>query len=61
MSSSNVSTQRFRVVIAGGGVAALEAALALRDLAGERVTCSKRPPTASWSGPCAAPPLARGT
>lgn len=28
---------RFRVVIAGGGVAALEAALALRDLAGERV------------------------
>jgi sulfide:quinone oxidoreductase len=28
---------RFRVVIAGGGVAALEGALALRDLAGERV------------------------
>jgi sulfide:quinone oxidoreductase len=27
----------FRVLIAGGGVAALEAALALRDLAGERV------------------------
>ena len=27
----------FRVVIAGGGVAALEAALALRDLAGDRV------------------------
>ena len=28
---------RFRVVIAGGGVGALEGALALRDLAGERV------------------------
>jgi sulfide:quinone oxidoreductase len=28
--------QRFEVLIAGGGVAALEAALALRDLAGER-------------------------
>ena len=28
----------FRVVIAGGGVAALEAALALRELAGERVS-----------------------
>jgi sulfide:quinone oxidoreductase len=28
---------RFNVVIAGGGVAALEAALALRDLAGDRV------------------------
>lgn len=28
----------FRALIAGGGVAALEAALALRDLAGERVT-----------------------
>ena len=29
--------QPFRVLIAGGGVAALEAALALRDLAGDRV------------------------
>ena len=28
---------RFKVVIAGGGVAAIEAALALRDLAGDRV------------------------
>ena len=28
----------FRVVIAGGGVAALEGALALRDLAGERIS-----------------------
>ena len=30
--------QPFRVLIAGGGVAALEAALALRDLAGDRVS-----------------------
>jgi sulfide:quinone oxidoreductase len=30
--------QPFRVLIAGGGVAALEAALALRELAGERVS-----------------------
>jgi len=29
--------ERFRVLVAGGGVAALEAVLALRDLAGERV------------------------
>src|SRR3954454_20013430 len=31
------STDPFRVLIAGGGVAGLEAALALRDLAGDRV------------------------
>jgi sulfide:quinone oxidoreductase len=31
------TTQRFRAVIAGGGVAGLEALLALRDLAGDRV------------------------
>lgn len=30
-------TPRFRVLIAGGGVAALEALLALRELAGDRV------------------------
>jgi sulfide:quinone oxidoreductase len=36
MTSSN--PQPFRVLIAGGGVAALEAALALRDLAGERIS-----------------------
>lgn len=34
---SSINQQPFRVVIAGGGVAALEAALALRDLAGERI------------------------
>jgi sulfide:quinone oxidoreductase len=36
MSSSNPQSS-FNVVIAGGGVAALEAALALRELAGDRV------------------------
>jgi sulfide:quinone oxidoreductase len=34
---SSHSAEPFRALIAGGGVAALEAALALRDLAGERV------------------------
>jgi NADPH-dependent 2,4-dienoyl-CoA reductase/sulfur reductase-like enzyme len=38
MSSSASSPSRTEVVIAGGGVAALEAALALRELAGDRVT-----------------------
>lgn len=38
MDSPTVSSHPFRVLIAGGGVAALEAALALRDLAGERVS-----------------------
>jgi sulfide:quinone oxidoreductase len=37
MSADDAGGEKFRVVIAGGGVAALEAALALRDLAGERV------------------------
>ncbi len=35
---SSRSPAPFRVVIAGGGVAALEGALALRDLAGERIS-----------------------
>ncbi len=38
MSADDSHGERFQVVIAGGGVAALEAALALRDLAGERVS-----------------------
>jgi len=41
----NTHGERPRVLIAGGGVAALEAALALRDLAGERLAvelCSPR-------------------
>jgi sulfide:quinone oxidoreductase len=37
MNSLTPSTSPFRTLIAGGGVAALEAALALRDLAGDRV------------------------
>jgi sulfide:quinone oxidoreductase len=38
MSADDEGAERFRVVIAGGGVAALEAALALHDLAGEQVS-----------------------
>jgi DNA-binding NarL/FixJ family response regulator/NADH dehydrogenase FAD-containing subunit len=38
MGSPGMSSPKFRVVIAGGGIAALEAALALRDLAGDRVS-----------------------
>lgn len=38
MNSSTSSNPPFRTLIAGGGVAALEAALALRDLAGDRVS-----------------------
>jgi sulfide:quinone oxidoreductase len=37
MTSPRSSRQPFHVLIVGGGVAALEAALALRDLAGERL------------------------
>src|SRR5579884_20132 len=38
MNSQMPSRTPFRALIAGGGVAALEAALALRELAGERVS-----------------------
>jgi sulfide:quinone oxidoreductase len=41
--------QRFRVVIAGGGVAALEAALALSDLAGELVMLEIVAPNAEFA------------
>ncbi|MGZ4173441.1 MAG: FAD-dependent oxidoreductase [Solirubrobacteraceae bacterium] len=37
MSTGTTPTERFQVVIAGGGVGALEGALALRDLAGDLV------------------------
>ncbi|HTU86372.1 MAG TPA: FAD-dependent oxidoreductase [Solirubrobacteraceae bacterium] len=37
MNSSTSPTQPFRALIAGGGVAAVEAALALRDLAADRI------------------------
>lgn len=41
---SDTIQQPFKVVIAGGGVAGLEAALALRDLAGERVATTMLTP-----------------
>ncbi len=41
---SDTSQQPFRVVIGGGGVAALEGALALRDLAGDRVAITMLAP-----------------
>lgn len=44
----NSQQQRPRVLIAGGGVAALEGALALRDLAGERLEVELCAPTASF-------------
>lgn len=37
LSNVSDSSSRFRVLIAGGGVAGLEAVLALRDLLGDRV------------------------
>ena len=39
----------FRVLIAGGGVAALEAAFALRDLAPEHVSCTMLAPTSEFT------------
>jgi sulfide:quinone oxidoreductase len=41
--------ERKQVLIAGGGVAGLEAALALRDLAGDRVDITMISPEASFS------------
>src|SRR4051794_32471958 len=38
MNANHVSRDRFRVVIAGGGVAGLEAALALKELAADQVS-----------------------
>ena len=38
----------FRVLIAGGGVAGLEAALALRELAGDRVATTLLAPAAEF-------------
>jgi len=48
MNSSATLTPRTEVVIAGGGVAALEAALALRDLAGDRITTTLLAPTVTF-------------
>ncbi len=44
MNSSAAQNQPLQVLIAGGGVAALEAALALRELAGERVSLTMLAP-----------------
>jgi sulfide:quinone oxidoreductase len=40
MTTRDTHSKKFRVLIAGGGVAAIETALALQDLAGERVQTS---------------------
>lgn len=45
---SRAEQQTLRVVIAGGGVAGLEAALALRELAGERVNVTMLAPEAEF-------------
>ena len=45
---TSTTEPRFRVVIAGGGVAALEAALALQDLAGDRITTTVLSPQADF-------------
>ncbi len=49
MDTPRHSTSPLRVVIAGGGVAALEAALALRELAGDRVATTLLTPEATFS------------
>jgi sulfide:quinone oxidoreductase len=48
MSSSDAREPAFRVLIAGGGVAALEAALALRELAGDLVTTTLLAPPSEF-------------
>jgi sulfide:quinone oxidoreductase len=46
ISARNPSASPFRVLIAGGGVAALEAALALRELGGEDIATTMVAPDA---------------
>jgi sulfide:quinone oxidoreductase len=48
MNSASKPPEPFSVVIAGGGVAALEAALALRDLGGERLRTTLIAPSADF-------------
>ncbi|HEY2654079.1 MAG TPA: FAD-dependent oxidoreductase, partial [Solirubrobacteraceae bacterium] len=48
VNSSDPATTPFHAVIAGGGVAALEAALALRDLAGQDVSITLLAPAAEF-------------
>jgi sulfide:quinone oxidoreductase len=45
---TSTTDNRFRVVIAGGGVAALEAALALRELAGDQITTTVLSPRSDF-------------
>jgi sulfide:quinone oxidoreductase len=47
--AEHASSQPFRVVIAGGGVAGLEAMIALRHLAGDRVATTLLDPTPSFA------------
>src|SRR5262245_12581784 len=48
MSSTSPSPNQFQVVIAGAGVAGLEAALALRELAGDRVSLTLLAPSTEF-------------
>jgi sulfide:quinone oxidoreductase len=48
MNSNRASNSPFRVLIAGGGVAALEVALALRELAGDRVQTTLLAPNSEF-------------
>lgn len=48
MSADRPSSEPFEVLIVGGGVAGLEAALALRDLAGDRVSLRLLAPNAEF-------------
>ena len=51
MSTQDASSEKPRVLIAGGGIAGLEAALALADLAGDQadLLCSPPNPTSFTS------------
>ena len=48
MTSTSSNPDSFKVVVAGGGVAAIEAVLALRELCGERVAISVIAPNAEF-------------
>ena len=48
MSSSSTDSGRFKVLVAGGGVAGIEACLALRDLAGDRVDLTLLTPSTEF-------------
>jgi sulfide:quinone oxidoreductase len=48
MNSANSPQETFNVLIVGAGVAALEAALALRDLGGERIATTMIAPNSAF-------------